>query len=480
MNKRKQLLSALANMGYKGPEVAEDIIKYLADNSIELKGADGNAYDIAAILKAKTVVIDDAEAEDADYTEAGTKAKEIEDESVSKKSVEKKKAAKITADDDGIRHSPAAWARNAERKAYNAKANRGEANFSDADEAEAFGAYARLSIANITGKRYRDQREDENIVKTLTTTGLGTGEALVPGEFMASMIVNQEKYGVARQVCGVTPMSERTLTMPRLSGDVTISGVGEGSAMTATDTPTTNTVELVARKIGALVKVSSEFFNDSRIVVSTLVSDSVARSLGQAEDNAFFLGDGTSTYYGFYGVSPMLKGLSGTIANIAGLVVASGNLFSEFVSSDFDKVIGLLPQYADNPKATWVAHRYVAHSVMGRLGFAGGGNNVDNISGAWNKSFKGYPVTAAQVMPKVDANSQIAALFGDFSAAAKFGVVNNSLAFATSDHWKFDEDVTAIRVTERIAINVHDVGNAHATAASRVPGPVVGIISDAS
>jgi HK97 family phage major capsid protein len=117
---------------------------------------------------------------------------------------------------------------------------------------------------------------------------------------------------------------------------------------------------------------------------------------------------------------------------------------------------------------------------MGRLAYAAGGNDVATMSGGWNKIFKGYPVSPVQVMPKTDANSQIAALFGDFSMACKFGVVNNSLAFATSDQRYFDEDVTAIRVTERVAFVAHDLGNVNATAASQVPGPVIGLISAAS
>lgn len=478
MNKRKQLLSALANMGYKGPEVAEDIIKYLADNSIELKGADGNAYAIAAILKAKTVVIDDTEAEDADDTEADTKAKEIEDDEIVKKTAEKKKAAKITADDDGIRHSPAAWARNAERKAYNAKAARGETNFADADTAEAFGAYMRLAIAGQARKHYGQSREDETIIKAMTTTGLGAGEALVPEIFMPDMIANLEKYGVARQIAGITTMASGTASVPARTSNITVSGLSEGGTITPTTGPTTNTVRLVANKLGGIVQVSPELMNDSAINVSTLISDGFAEGMAYAEDQAFFNGDGTSTYYDFVGVCPKIKGLSGTIANIAGLVVAAGNLFSEFTSANFDNMIGLLPQYADNPNAVIVCHRTFAHSVLGKLQYAMYGNDANT---GWDRSkFRNYPIVVSQVMPRTDANSQVACLLGDFSKAAKFGMVNGSLKFATSDQYAFNQDLISIRVTEQLAINVHDVGNAHATAASRVPGPVVGIISAAS
>ena len=479
MNKGK-LLSLLATLGYKGQESADEINKYLSDNSIELKDAEGNAIDVAEALKAKSIVV------------AGTD--ELDPEEVkepARRNAAKAHVGAVNADDDDAprMQSPKAYANMMERKSYNIRANRNETAFPDADSAEAFGAYARSQIAELAGiKRYANKSEDLSIVKTLTTTGIGTGEALVPGDFMPSLIVNQERYGVARRVIGVTPMSERAMRVPRLSADVHVSGVGEGSAMTATDTPTTNSVELTARKIGALIKVSTEFVNDSRIGVSSMIAESVGRSLGKAEDQIAFLGDGTSTYYGFYGICPMLKGLSGTIANIAGLKVASGNTFDEFTLENFTALVGLLPQYADDPSCCWIANRYVAYNVMAKLGLGGNatgasigtGNTIADISSGWSKQFLGYNVEPVQVMPKADANSQIAALFGNFKMACKLGIVNNSLAFETNTGRYFDEDVIAIRVTERVAFEAHDLGNVSATASARIPGPVVGLISAAS
>ena len=44
----------------------------------------------------------------------------------------------------------------------------------------------------------------------------------------------------------------------------------------------------------------------------------------------------------------------------------------------------------------------------------------------------------------------------------------------------FEQDEIVIRGTERFDVVVHDVGNQSATAASRVPGPIVGLITAAS
>ena len=78
-------------------------------------------------------------------------------------------------------------------------------------------------------------------------------------------------------------------------------------------------------------------------------------------------GDGTSTYHKITGVCAKLKGLSGTIANIAGLVVGTGNAYSELILGDFTKVKSKLPQYADTVNAAWYCHKTFYHSVMEQL-----------------------------------------------------------------------------------------------------------------
>jgi hypothetical protein len=65
------------------------------------------------------------------------------------------------------------------------------------------------------------------------------------------------------------------------------------------------------------------------------------------------------------------------------------------------------------------------------------------------------------------------------SSAARLGDRRQS-ALALSEHSRFANDEIEIRGTQRLDIVVHDVGNAHATAASRVPGPIVGLLMAAS
>jgi HK97 family phage major capsid protein len=79
-------------------------------------------------------------------------------------------------------------------------------------------------------------------------------------------------------------------------------------------------------------------------------------------------------------------------------------------------------------------------------------------------------------MAKVEANSQVCALLGDLAQAAMLGD-RREVTIAASDQHRFSTDELALRGTERYDINVHDVGNYNATAASREAGPLVGLVT---
>jgi len=123
---------------------------------------------------------------------------------------------------------------------------------------------------------------------------------------------------------------------------------------------------------------------------------------------------------------------------------------------------------------------------MKKLVYAAGGVTGTEINdGVRQRTFLGYPVEFAQSMPTAEANSQVCALFGDLQKAADFGdrrseTISFSDTAVIGGESLWERDQLGIRGTQRFDINVHDVGNAHATAASRVPGPIVGLITAAS
>jgi HK97 family phage major capsid protein len=307
------------------------------------------------------------------------------------------------------------------------------------------------------------------------------GGALVPPEFDNMLIRLLEQFGVFRRYTRMSQMAGDIKMIPRRTGGVTAAWVGEGQSITDT-TPSYDNVQLVAKKLASRVIMSSEITEDSAVSIADQLAFEIGTAFALAEDQAAFLGDGSPTFGGITGISPKLLGLSGTIANIAGLFVATGDLFSEFLLSDFNATVGLLPQYADTAQTAWYCHRSFYFGTMQRLELAAGGNALREVATgdrAPRPLFLGYPVNFTQVMPRTDAVSQIAAILGDLSMGTVMGDRRQRTLF-TDPFSLSANDQIAVRGTERVDIIIHDVGNASATAALRQPGSIVALISKAS
>jgi HK97 family phage major capsid protein len=309
-----------------------------------------------------------------------------------------------------------------------------------------------------------------------------SGGFLVPEEFGNDLIDLREMYGAFRKNAKMVPMASDTRSDPRRTGGLTAYFVGESGAGTASD-KAWDRVSLTAKKLFVLARYSSEINEDAVINMGDDLAGEIAYAFAVKEDNCGFIGDGSSTYGGMQGVTTKIKGLHATIANIAGLVVATGTgyatSYGSTVLTDFEAVVGKLPVFADTPRAKWYCHKTYYWNVMAKLVLAAGGVTGAEIEGSRVKRFLGYDVEFVQVMPKDPAVSQVCALLGDLSMAASFGSRRDT-TIAISEHSRFANDEIEIRGTERFDINVHDVGNASATAGSRVTGPIVGLITAAS
>jgi len=467
-----RILKTLKANGYTGSDDLAAVKAFAA--SFDLVGEDGKAIDLdaahTAAKNAKRALVvpsedvDAIKAENARLRDAARKANAAV-------------VAGATVEDDAPRTFTIG---NSIAKSYDRKAKegRGKTAFASAEEAEMFGALIATEL--LPGRASKRMREiaDSARKANITTTNT-SGGFTIPEVFMPTLIDLKELRGAARQVLSVLPSARDNATMPRRTGGVTVYWPGESSNITESN-PAGNNVQITANKMTAITRVSNELLNDSAIAFGDFVAREMAYAFADKEDEAVFNGDGTSTYGGHTGFRDKIKGLSGTIANIAGLTVGSGNAYSEAALIDFEAVVGNCPAYVSNPY--WVMHKATFWATAGRLMLAAGGVTYTELSnGIRTPMLLGYPVVFAQVMPRVEANSQVYALFGDFNLAAKAIEVSGGVQLATDTGGdNFTADVTAFRGVNRFGVTVHDVGNASATAASRVPGPVVGLITAAS
>jgi HK97 family phage major capsid protein len=293
-------------------------------------------------------------------------------------------------------------------------------------------------------------------VKVATTSGQTTGAAMVTTEQAPGLIMLLEFYGKFRANAKKVPLAATTTVMPKLDGLLQVFVPGEGKAPTMDDV-IVGLLSLTPKTMTALTAYSLELDEDSAIGLAELYGMLFARSFAYYEDLCGFLGDGTSTYFGFTGVAGALRAVDADIANIKSLIVASGNAYSEITLGDFEKLAGNLPSYAEGKH---YCHKYFYYTVMIKLALASGGVNATEVltSVGKQKSFLADPVEFTPVMPRVAANNQICNIYGDLNMGAMLGT-RGGLEFASSDQRYFDQGLVALRARSRVNINVHGVGD---------------------
>lgn len=336
---------------------------------------------------------------------------------------------------------------------------------------------------NRATKDYAGKWCDEHLnMKALAEGSAASGSALVPYEFLPILVNLIEQYGRFRQNQNVIPMSESVMPFPRVSGHVSASWEDENDQPTES-APTFNNVQLIAKKLFGWLAIPYELVEDSAIAIGDWVMKDYAWKFSQAEDLAGFNGDGTSTYGKVMGLFPLLTGLSGTVANIAGIQQAATG-HTTFATIDRADVLGTfarLPAYVytqGKPKIYCSSVFY--YNTLRRLALSQGGSTAtEMVDGVRRLVYDGWEVVLTQVMPLTDAVSQCVMGFGDISMAGKMGD-RRQFTIATSEHVRFLNDQFVTRATERIAITNHDVGNASATASARVAGPFVALMTAAS
>jgi HK97 family phage major capsid protein len=360
--------------------------------------------------------------------------------------------------------------------------------FASTEEAKLFGyfllgyygkgtsAHECLTRLDAGGIMIRDVNGEAFDTKALAENVTSTGAALVPDEFIPSLIVQLETHGVFRNAAREVPMASDKQVWPKLTSDVTVYKPGEATAITASN-PLFSNIELLAVKLATLTVISSELAEDSALIVGEIVGDSIVRALAKAEDQAGFLGDGTSTYWNYVGLVGAFQSISG-YAGFAessvtgGIVTAAGNAYSEITIGNLNSMCGTLPSFAETAQTAWYMSKRFYWDVVVRLIEGAGGMLKSEYESTQGNVFRGWPVRFVDVMPKVEGNSQFCAYLGDMSQTAFFGN-RRQLTVDQDESVYFTSDQLAIRGTERFAINVHGQGT------TTVAGPIMALITNA-
>lgn len=299
-------------------------------------------------------------------------------------------------------------------------------------------------------------------------TNIGGG-ALVPTEMMNAIIDLREEFGVFRQWAQLVPMASDTLTWPRRVGGLTAYFTPENTAGTESQGQWDN-INLVAKKLMVLTRLSTELEEDAIVSVADLMTREIAYAFATKEDQCGFNGDGSLTYGGIRGVTNLL--IDGN--HNAGKVAATSghNLLSEVDAIDITALMGTLPKYA-HARAKFYCSQMCFATVFERLIATAGGNSVSTLDGEIQYRYLGFPIVISQTLPATAGTlaNVIMFLFGDLELAAAIGERRVATIRRSEDAF-FTSDQIGILGTERVDINVHDLGD------NTNAGPIVGLMGN--
>jgi HK97 family phage major capsid protein len=147
------------------------------------------------------------------------------------------------------------------------------------------------------------------------------------------------------------------------------------------------------------------------------------------------------------------------VTNTFGVFTATGHAtIDTLTATDLTLWMGLLPAYAVNGAKFYCSQSFFS-SVFRRLAVGLGGNTIQTLSGDLAYAFAGKPIVISQKLPNQGTvTGTIVAYYGDLSKAAMFGD-RRQVSVKRSDERYFDTEQVGILGSERIDINIHDVGS---------------------
>lgn len=309
---------------------------------------------------------------------------------------------------------------------------------------------------------HKDARDwcDRKGITFTKATGEGIGSAggfLVPTELENAILDLRDAYGAFRRRACVWPMGSDSSVFPRRTGTAQAFFIGEGATVGTTNIGMDG-VNLTAKKLGALVLLSSELDEDSIVGMVDYIANEIAWALAVKEDDCAFNGDGSSNFGGIRGIGPIaLDGNHG----IAKVTAAAGhNTFLLLDTTDLAKLQGGIRASA-MPRAAWYVSAQGFSQTFSRIAAATGSTlDQSTIDGITTWSYNGFPVILTPKLPQIATSltGQMMIAFGDMYGAAVLGQ-RRGLTIKRSDERYFDSDQIAVLATERFDAVLHDVGD---------------------
>jgi HK97 family phage major capsid protein len=276
------------------------------------------------------------------------------------------------------------------------------------------------------------------------------GGFLIPETLRSELLRVSLEQSIVRPRARVVPMESLRVPFPAIDSTSNVSSVyggivgywtEEGAALTASSA-SFGRIVLDAKKLTAYTEVPNELISDSISSFQMFIDQLFPEALGFYEDDAFINGSGVGEPLGFLDAPAMI---SVTRA-------ASGN------AVDFADVVGIYCRMLPSSlmRAVWIISPAVLSSLF-KLVLATGGTGNETVApplwlnnqsaiGGPTMTLLGRPVIVSEKVPNATSAGDIS--FVDLG----FYLVGDRQAMSatSSPHFKFQNDVTAYRIIERV------------------------------
>ena len=343
--------------------------------------------------------------------------------------------------------------------------------FSSEDQARTF-ALTALSATSEFGQRAAEMLASDHKDFMERATGTAhTGESSLVAHEHSTMIERLvEEYGAARDLFRVMPVGAATGTWHTRDSGLRARKTKVRTAVaeqTAAWSPRNWSID----DFDILVSYPLSLNADMLVAFAELLADEMALGFAIAEDEDMFIGDGTDSYDNVVGAIPRLINING-VDDGGGLTLASGNAWSEIIEADVDKMIGQA-RYVTPGQGRLACSNEFFWQVLARITTGKGGVSMREAEGGPRFMYKGIDVRIVPVMPRVEGNSQIPLLYGDFNKAGTL-YTRQEMEMRESREVRFESKEVVLLSTERIDMDVHSIGTASEA------GPLVGLITQSS
>ncbi len=294
------------------------------------------------------------------------------------------------------------------------KQNRGIYNPEAKVDVQARNKYVRALFGAALTNRTEELEEATGLSrKELTTDATGSpyGGYVVDSELSAEIRHLETEYGVAMKEMTVVPLSKNSYKANDLVTDVSVYWVDEGGVIKSTEAVLGHeTLDL--KKLGAIVTMTSELIEDQEIDLWGFLKERIAEGFAKAKDEAFFIGDGSSTYGSFTGLLE-----NDEIEDVQ----AAGDEFDELTADDLMNLKSKAPQSVRKTGKYYMNETIM--NIVRVLKDKSGRYIFQEPSATGPATIWGRPVVEVEVMPDIgdSAAETPFVLFGDLKKACILG-----------------------------------------------------------